>query len=91
MFARSSEQRRAPRRPARRAATVSFVENGPSVACVIWDISDGGARLAVARPLRDLPRYFTLNLYKDCSVKFDCEVVWIDAKFVGVKFMEPAP
>ena len=54
--------------------------------CVIWDISDGGARLAVGHSLTDLPRHFTLNLFKDGSVRRDCEVVWTDTKFVGVKF-----
>jgi hypothetical protein len=86
MLARSPEQRRAARRFTRRTATVNFGPEAPPVACVIWDIAEGGARLAIARPMANLPRHFTLSLYKDGSVKWNCEVVWIDAKFVGVKF-----
>jgi hypothetical protein len=38
-----------------------------------------------------LPHHFTLNLFKDGSVKRDCEVVWIDTRFVGVKFTSLVP
>jgi PilZ domain len=58
---------------------------------VIWDISEGGARLAVALPLADLPNHFILVLRKDRSVQKHCEVVWTDKRFVGVKFTERAP
>jgi hypothetical protein len=86
VLVRRQEDRTSVRRPTRRAATVSFGTDKPSVPCVIWDISDGGARLAVGHPLADLPRRFTLNLFKDGSVRRDCEVVWTDTKFVGVRF-----
>ena len=42
------DDRKSLRRPTRRAATVSLGAEKPSVPCVIWDISEGGARLAVA-------------------------------------------
>jgi hypothetical protein len=86
VLTRTRDDRKSVRRPTRRAATVSFGADKPSVPCVIWDISDGGARLAVGHALADLPRHFTLNLFKDGSVKRECEVVWTDTKFVGVKF-----
>ena len=86
MLARSREDRNNLRRSTRRAATLSF--GNPSVECVIWDISEGGARLAVALPMADLPRNFTLNLFKDENVQRKCEVVWMDKRFVGVKFMD---
>lgn len=53
--------------------------------CVIIDLSDGGARLS--RPLARLVRNFTLLLFKDGSVQRDCEVVWADRQYVGVKFI----
>jgi hypothetical protein len=86
MLKRRHDDRSSVRRPARRAATVSFGVEKPSVPCVIWDISDGGARLAVGHPLADIPTHFTLNLLRDGSGSRDCEVVWTDARFVGVKF-----
>ncbi|HEV3373725.1 MAG TPA: PilZ domain-containing protein [Xanthobacteraceae bacterium] len=88
---RNAEQRMTLRRPTRRAATVSFGAEKPPVTCVIWDISEGGARLAVAHPLATLPHHFTLNLSKDESARRHCEVVWTDRRFVGVKFTGLAP
>jgi hypothetical protein len=56
-----------------RVAPQQWLRHGKAfVPCVIWDISGGGARLAVGHSLADLPH--------------DCEVVWTDARFVGVKF-----
>jgi hypothetical protein len=91
MLSRSPEQRRTPRRFGRRAATVSFGAELPPVPCVIWDISAGGARLSVPHQMADLPRNFTLILFKDGSVRRDCEVVWSDAQFVGVRFTSLMP
>jgi hypothetical protein len=90
MLTRSPNERKSTRRFTRRAATVSFAER-PSVDCVIWDISDGGARLAVGLQMADLPHHFTLSFFRDRSVKRDCEVVWMDKRFVGVKFTKQAP
>ncbi len=81
------EKRKNARHPMRRAAEVVFDAHEPPVPCVIWDMSEGGARLAVARSLTGLPSTFTLVLYKDGSVRRDCEVVWTDPRYVGVKFV----
>lgn len=81
------DERKGKRRPLRRAAMVSFGQAGTAVPCVIWDMSDGGARLAIARPIADVPRHFMLLLTKDGSVKRVCEVVWTDTRYVGVKFV----
>jgi hypothetical protein len=75
MLARSREDRKNVRRFTRRAATLSFGNQKPSFGCVIWDVSEDGARLAVALPLADLPHR-------------TCEVVWMDKRFVGVKFTD---
>jgi hypothetical protein len=81
------EKRKKPRRHMRRAAELTFGALGSPIPCVIWDISDGGARLAVACPLADLPRVFTMVLFKGAKVHRKCQVVWKDARFVGVKFI----
>jgi hypothetical protein len=91
MLTRYREGRKSVRRFSRRAATVKLDAGRPAVSCVIWDISEGGARLAVAVPSADLPPSFTLNLFPDGSVQRNCEVVWIDRRFVGVKFTEQTP
>ena len=71
----------------RRAAVVVLDTAQIPLRCVIWDMSDGGARLAVACPSAQLPRTFTLLLTKDASVRRNCQVVWTDSQFVGVKFV----
>jgi hypothetical protein len=68
---------------------LTFGAEEPAMPCVIWNISEGGARLAVARST-DLPRHFTLSLHKDGSAQHACEVVWTDSRFVGVKFAQKA-
>ncbi len=88
MLPRHREQRKSPRQPRRRAAEVILDTLESPVPCVIWDLSDGGARLAVAHPLADLPRTFILSFFKDGSVQRNCEVVWTDTRFVGVKFIQ---
>ena len=87
MLPRRLDQRKSLRRPMRRAAEVIFGAHMPAVRCVIWDMSEGGARLAVAHPLANLPRTFTLVMFKGDRVHRNCEVVWTDARYVGVKFV----
>jgi hypothetical protein len=91
MLNQRHEPRKTIRRPARRAASMSLGLGKPSVNCLIWDISDKGARLAVPHSLPALPHHFTLSWFKDGSAKRDCEVVWTDRRFVAVKFMERVP
>ncbi len=86
MFSRPEEQRKYLRHPMHRAAVVLSGTQEQRVRCRILDMSDGGARLAVSHPIANLPRTFTLMLFKDASVQRDCEVVWTDSRYVGVKF-----
>lgn len=71
----------------RRAAHVAFAPFGKPFPCVVWDMSDSGARLAIACLTADVPHEFHLVLTKDGSVRRNCEVVWTNARFVGVKFL----
>jgi PilZ domain len=80
------DQRKARRRPMRRAALVSFVSASKPFPCVVWDMSEGGARLAIACPSAGVPHEFHLLLTGDGSVRRNCEVVWKNTRFVGVKF-----
>ena len=87
MLPRSVDKRRSFRLATRRAAEVQFSTDEPSVRCVVWDICDDGARLAMERPLINLPSRFRLSLSRDGSEQRNCEVVWTDTRFVGVKFV----
>lgn len=91
MLTRPPKERKSVRRFTRRAGTVSFGAEKASVDCVIRDLSDGGARLAIALQMADLRHHFTLNRFRDRSVQRNCEVVWMDKRFVGVKLTERAP
>jgi PilZ domain len=82
---RRGDERKGRRRPMRRAALVLHA-NGQAAPCVIWDMSAGGARIAIAHPT-DAPLWFTLVLTKDGGDRRYCEVVWMDARYVGVKFV----
>src|ERR1700733_8644646 len=85
MLARPRESRKGVRRWMRRHAHVILEGHEQLIGCVVHDISDGGARLSFAAPLANLPRTFTLVLFRD-SVQRDCELVWSDRRFAGVKF-----
>jgi hypothetical protein len=69
----------------RRTAEVLVGSNELPILCVIWDMSESGARLAVARPLLNLPPSFTLLL--EGKVQRKCEVVWTDTRDIGVRFV----
>jgi hypothetical protein len=79
--------RKSSRRWTRRAADLIIRADQPTLPCMIIDLSDGGARLTVSRPLPGSTRNFTLVLFKDGSVQRDCEIVWTDSRYVGVKFV----
>lgn len=81
------EPRKYRRQPMRRSAAVMLHAERSPVRCVIWDMSEGGARLAIARPTSELPATFSLLLTKDAKVRRNCEIVWTDNRFVGVKFV----
>ncbi len=86
MVPQGPEHRKSPRQWTNRAAEVLCGADKP-IHCTVVDLSDGGARLAVAGPVTGLPRTFTLALFKDGSLNRDCEVVWTDRRNLGVKFV----
>lgn len=80
-------KRKERRQRMRRYAEVITAPQIPPLRCVVWDISNGGARLSVARPLMNLPPRFLLQLDRDGRVQRKCEIVWTAASFVGVRFI----
>lgn len=52
-----------------------------------FQLTDG---TRIAAPIASLPRHFTLVPYKGAKVYRECEVVWTDTRFVGVKFIKHA-
>lgn len=82
---RRRELRRAKRKPTRQAAWIRN-DGGADVPCVLWDLSESGARISAARA-NNLPRMFTLVLTKDRSMLHHCRVVWRKDGQIGVQFV----
>jgi len=78
------DRRRDRRRSVHKYAFVDLEDGSVPQACVITDLSGGGARLTVVN-CSDLPEEFTL------LVPRRCRVVRRSVGQVGVRFVEPAP
>ena len=57
--------------------------------CVLWDVSEGGARLSVT-DITALPPQFTLVLEREAVTGTTCQVVWRSPDQIGIKFVEKA-
>jgi len=86
MVAPDKKRRQARRQPVRRAAWVSLGKDQPAVACVLWDISQAGARLRAALRSADLApgSFLSLTIGKE---QRNCRVAWSRNGFVGVEFV----
>ena len=93
------EQRKAKRTHRRQAAWVVLDGGMAKIPCVLWDISEGGARIAAAHG-GALPDVFGLFLSKDGKSRRFCQVVWRRGRQLGVRFvadevanidLDPAP
>jgi hypothetical protein len=87
MRGRGRDLRRAVRMRRRNAAWIGLPSGGATIPCVLWDISDTGARLAAPRS-KSLPAAFNLFLTKDGKNQRQCRVVWRTERQVGVRFIE---
>jgi hypothetical protein len=81
---RHHEKRRRRRVRTRRAAWIDAGGNAEPTRCVLWDLSESGARLAPAQASK-LPDIFTLILDKTTAHR--CGVVWRKGPLVGVRFL----
>lgn len=81
-----NEQRRAKRVPRRHAAWIELAGHDERIPCVLWDISEGGARVAAPR-VNTLPAVFHLALTDDGLARPLCRVVWRSERQVGVQFI----
>jgi len=83
MPGRQHEQRKSARKPKRQAAWISNDAGGCPIPCVLWDLSEGGARLAPARA-NVVPDVFTLLLTRDGKSHRLCRVAWRKKPYIGV-------
>jgi hypothetical protein len=57
--------------------------------CVIWDVSEGGARIAIANP-QAITDEITLLLLRDATHGTRCRVAWRTDEQIGLQFLENA-
>jgi hypothetical protein len=79
------EQRKNKRKPVRCRAWVSTGKAAPPIDCMVFDISDSGARLEL-KPECDLPSAFILMFTANGKASRLCDVVWRDGSLIGVRF-----
>jgi hypothetical protein len=65
-------------------ASICIDEKSTGIDCEVWDISDGGAKLAAIYSAL-VPDQFILFLSP--TVQRRCQVKWRGPKFIGVKFV----
>ena len=86
---RGRDLRKTRRTRRRNAAWIVLDGGGAPISCVLWDISDGGARIAAARA-NTLPNVFGLFLSKDGKSRRYCRVAWRKDGQVGIRFIDEA-
>lgn len=77
-----SELRKSPRHEVHFAARIETGDQSPHLACMIHDVSEGGARLTVG-PRSEIPDHFTLVFSRNCRVVRRAE----DNNQIAVEFL----
>ena len=83
------ERRGSPRNTVVHSAWVYLGGNVLPLICVLWDISDTGARLVIPSP-EALPDYFYLLMSREERPGRRCKVVWRKGSNVGLSFVPQA-
>jgi hypothetical protein len=80
------EQRRRARHKVVTTAWLRLKDDTIPFVCVLWDVSEGGARLTVASKAT-IPDEFTLTLSRDAPSGTSCRVVWRLREQIGIQFI----
>jgi len=67
---------------------ISYGNSPTPIPCVLWDVSEGGARITAAHS-NILPDTFVLILNRATNAHRFCEVVWRRQPHLGIKFVDP--
>ena len=87
---RRVELRKAPRRVMHYPALISREDGSPHIECMVWDMTDIGARLTVG--VRDqIPDHFVLMPAKGEFGRRWCQAVWRLQLEIGIKFVAGPP
>jgi hypothetical protein len=74
------------RRPLSYPARIDAGDGSPPRECLLNDVSEEGAQIAVAAP-QELPDNFTLILGFDGTARRRCRMMWRSENRIGVKFI----
>jgi hypothetical protein len=83
------EQRRHPRHRIISTAWLRVGDDPVPHVCVLWDISEGGARLSVT-DMATVPKEFLLLLERDALRGTSCRVAWRQRDQIGLEFVDHA-
>ena len=87
LFRDRIEQRRHARHKVVTTAWLRLKDDTIPFVCVLWDVSEGGARLTVASKAT-IPDEFTLMLARDAPSGTSCRVVWRLREQIGIQFVD---
>src|SRR5262245_29959470 len=82
------EQRRAPREDVQFSAWIDIGDGGSLLDCTVLDVSDEGARITLASPVR-LPKIFHLVFTRQGTRRRRCRLVWRVDGEIGVNYLGP--
>ena len=89
MFRSIVDSRSSERKTMRRPAWIAFGNSPTPVSCVVWDLSEGGARLTAAHS-GVLPDIFVMFLTRDGKSSRYCRVKWRKKPYLGIQFIQPS-
>ena len=89
LFRNQIDRRRHPRHAVITTAWIRIEDSTIPFVCVLWDVSEGGAKLS-APTLSEIPHEFTLLLSRDTVTGTRCHVIWRASDQIGVEFAEGA-
>ncbi|MGE0752845.1 MAG: PilZ domain-containing protein [Variibacter sp.] len=83
-------KRKERRRQIKHAGRIISVDGVLSISCIVLDISESGARIAVENPA-DVPEEFILSFVDNARVSRLCQQVWRSDHHLGIKFTAAPP
>ena len=83
------EQRKHPRNNVIATAWLRLKDDPVPLVCVIWDVSEGGARLTVAN-IAAIPDEFSLSSVRSAPRGTSCRVAWRSGGQIGIQFLDNA-
>jgi hypothetical protein len=89
LFGHRTERRKSRRQGVIHTAWVRTETDPLPAVCVLWDVSDGGARLSVAQP-ESLPDTITITLKRNDAVGTVCRIAWRNRDQIGIEFVSNA-